>query len=267
MSRLLIPHEANWYEELHSVAYYGESDFERQIKQYLDEIFPAYYSFPLKKEVKYIGSKKKPDMGLLRKDFKEWWVIEIELENHSFLHVKSQVETFQMGEYNSILFANYIQQKIKILHNEDLNVEIIRKLINDTSPKILVIVDKEKSDWKAEFSKLDINVCTMQSYKAYDGKLAYRLVGEYPYLEQSNSHCRYHKAFKNTLEIHNPAILDGYLIDTLEILFDGRLTLWKINDMAQKNCITFLGSFNPLPDNYEYVIIRDSESKFYIKKA
>jgi hypothetical protein len=267
MSRLLIPHENNWYEELSSVAYYGETEFENCIKHYIDKIFPDFYSFQFKKDVKYNGSIKRPDLAMLKKDYSDWWIIEAELKQHPLNHVKPQVETFINGEYNYIITADYIRKQIKNLYKLNLDIEKIRNLILEKTPKVMVIVDDENDEWENELKSIGANLCTLQTFKAFNGNQAYRLVGNYPIIETSRSHCRYHKTFRNTLEIINPEIFTGYKYKTLDIYWNDQLTAWEIIEKKQKNKITFTGTSNPIPPNSEYVLIKDSQSKFYIKKV
>src|SRR3990170_5463553 len=95
MAKILVPSEESWYDELNTIAYYYEADYENLLKQHIGKIFPDFYTFNFKYPISSPGRKdRKPDMALLKKDLTEWWLIELELGGHPITHIREQVEVF-----------------------------------------------------------------------------------------------------------------------------------------------------------------------------
>src|SRR5437763_5969234 len=92
MSRVLVPADADWYDELKAVGYYGESDLEREVRQHVRSLFPDFYVFPFKTRImsQVTSEISKPDLAMVRRDFKAWGVIEVELAEHDIRHVLQQ---------------------------------------------------------------------------------------------------------------------------------------------------------------------------------
>src|SRR5437660_11986177 len=115
MARVLIPDDTMWYDELKAVGYYGESELEHFIRQHVTSVFPDFYVFPFKKDVMHRGTgiKKKPDLAMVRHDFKAWGIIEVELSGHKLNHVLEQTECFVEGYYNASEVATYMRRQIR----------------------------------------------------------------------------------------------------------------------------------------------------------
>ena len=94
MSRVLIPTDADWYDELKAVGYYGESDLEREVRQHVRSLFPDFYVFPFKTRIisRLTSQTNKPDLAMVRRDFKAWGVIEVELAEHKAYFATGKIE-------------------------------------------------------------------------------------------------------------------------------------------------------------------------------
>lgn len=266
MARLLTTDPPSWFDELNSVAYYGETEFEIELKQHLHNIFPNFYAFSYKLKVQNSdGVTKKPDLALLKKDYKEWWIIETELENHTLEHVKSQVEIFKSGIYNSFITSDYIYDKVKSEHRIILSKTKLRNLIMRETPKILVIVDSDKDGWTTELKRINVDLCVFQIFKNCKGKQAYRLSGQYPIIPEKQCFCRYHKTIANLIEVTKTNFLDTFSKKTVELVYDGKLTKWSIIRDHNKLYLRFLGQVNPIPPNNKYVLQIHNAKKLIIK--
>jgi len=266
MSRLLVTHDESWYDELNSIAYYYESEFENFIKQHIAKTFPEFYSFNFKMTINSPNKDpKKPDFGLIKKDFSEWWIIEVELGNHDFNHVRGQVEVFVNPEYNAIHFSNKICEQIKVEHNVTLKAKSVTSLLRKKDPNVLVITDESKNNWKEELNELGAYLCMFQIYKNKNGFHAFRLEGQYPIIIEKSSHCRFEKGLPNTLKILDNNLKKYVSTKDVKLYYNDKLTSWKPikgNDLF----LQFAGSFNPLSPNDNYIIEKDSQDKIYIKR-
>lgn len=267
MSKLLITSDSSWYDELNSVSFYGETEFQRALQQHISQIFHEYYAFPFSKTIKSKLGSSKPDLGLISKDLKEWWIIEVELGKHSLEnHVLVQIDNFRHGTYPVIIFAEYFKSKIFEHYNIHVSETKIKKLLTKQTPEILVVVDEDRQDWQAELKKRHAKLCLFQIFKNGRGSHAYRLHGGYPYISIDESHLKPDKYYgSNLLEVKNAKFIlkkTGYIA----IGYNGLQTKWKKITDKKKTFIRFIGKINPLPPNSTFNLIRDSNKRLVFIK-
>jgi hypothetical protein len=132
MARLLIPPKARWYDELRLVAYYREKDLEASIHQHAKAFFPHHYVFPFKKEVisNSTDEAKAGDLAVIRRDFSEWCVIEIEMYGHGLKHVLEQVRVFKDARYNVPEVAEYVRQQMRQHCNKSASLKRLTALFS-----------------------------------------------------------------------------------------------------------------------------------------
>src|SRR5688572_8745970 len=89
-----------WYDELAPTALY-ESDYERIFVRQAPTLFPGWLTAPFKcAVVGDDGETAKPDMALISHDYRQWWVVEVELSHHPFHgHVLPQVRRLASATY------------------------------------------------------------------------------------------------------------------------------------------------------------------------
>ncbi|TSA24356.1 MAG: hypothetical protein D4R67_11975 [Bacteroidetes bacterium] len=290
MARILTTYDSSWYDELNSVASYSETDFERRIKQHISKIFPDYISFGFKKTVQDNTFRNRPDLAMIRKDYKEWYIIEVELGSDYFPHVKRQIETFINGDYNPYSITEYIVKKIKEGHPfYRFDRQAIFELVSSTAPNVIVMVDRPKDDWFQEIDRIGGKNFIFQIYKNPKGTHhLFRLDGFYPKKRTKEVHCSFHKVMLDLLEIHDQEILlttqpkkkkmKTFLRsipflqklfptenpDELLIRYKDQLTSWGIVTMDGRLYLKFLGRVNPLPPEKSYVLFKDSNDNFHI---
>src|SRR5262245_11308178 len=109
MARILV--DGTWYDELAPTALF-EADYERIFVRHAGAIFPSWTTVPFKCDVVGDdGEKVKPDLALIGRDYKTWWVVEVELAHHSFAdHVLPQVRRLATGDYGEYQ-ANFLCRK------------------------------------------------------------------------------------------------------------------------------------------------------------
>jgi hypothetical protein len=89
MSRILV--NGQWYDALAETALY-ESDFERLVQTHAQRVFPAFCVAPFKCLVETEdGETAKADLALVSRDYRDWWIVEVELAHHPDSHVLEQV--------------------------------------------------------------------------------------------------------------------------------------------------------------------------------
>jgi len=266
MARILVTSDQSWYDELAVITSYYESEFERKIRQHIAYVFPDYHtiSFKLKVEAE-MREPKIPDLVMISKEYKDWWIVEVELSGHSLDHVKDQVIVFSEGTYNRFRVAEYISDKCKKEIDIDIDIEKLKELIKNQQPKVLVIVDEPKPEWETKLSKYGTNICVFQVFKNIKGDESFRLDGKYPEVAHSESHCRYHDKMPNMLVVLSPEILDIHENEDMEINYNGKTIKWKRIDDNGSVFLKLIGGINPVPTNKTYVLFKDAHNRFILK--
>jgi len=269
MSRVLIPIEATWYHELKAVGYYRESYLEREIQQHVNSLFPDFYVFPFKASVtsRTTGQTNKPDLAMVRRDFRAWGVIEVELSEHDVRHVLEQTRCFADGNYNAPEIAEYVNRQM--FRHCGINVKInrLRKLIGSELPTVLVIADADEADWQEQLRAAGIDLCIFQIFKSAHGTHIYRAHGDYPVVPAKVAQCRRHPSLPNMLEIiGNFEFKKLPRHNQIDIVFNSTLTRWAVVTDEKKNrYLQFIGKANPLSPNATYCLFSDSGHKYYFK--
>lgn len=202
ISKIWATTENLWYEELKVIAPYREYQYDRMIQSHLGTLFPEYYAIPYNKKITQAGRIKgsKPDFALIRKDFEEWWIIEVERIEDKLSHVVKQIEDFINGDYNSFSEAKYLSE------NCSLSQKDIYKATQN-NPKVMLIVDDMNSKWYEAFKDLDTTKCILKVYRNNKGLELYSISGDYPYIYEEESHCHFANFMQNLLLITNPDVL------------------------------------------------------------
>lgn len=266
MSRILVASEESWYDELNAIASYYEAEFERKIRQQVGAVFPDYHTSSFKLEIQTDQKEaRKPDLAMVHKDFRDWWVVEVELIGHSLSHVLEQVSVFTHGTYNSIRIANYLKDKNFAENAVCLDYNKLKEMIFNQQPQVLVIVDEQQSDWESELSKQGASVCVFQVYRNTIGNESFRLNGKYPECFYGESHCRYHRVIPNLLEVLSPSLLDEKEGEEVFVFYNDRSTSWKRIDEGQSVFLKLKGPVNPLPTNTSYVLLKDAHGRLIIR--
>jgi hypothetical protein len=127
---------------------FHEGEFERIITLQAPFLYPDYYVIPFKKTVSSPHGNSKPDLVFIAKDYKDWYVVEVEMTYHNFSsHIEPQMRNLSAAIYDDINVVNYICQK-----NLKLDTTKASKLIHDEPVKLLLILNEFNADWAKELS-------------------------------------------------------------------------------------------------------------------
>lgn len=222
MARLLMEH-TEWFTQIEPNTM-GEGDFERDIAIHAPDVYPEYHVLPFKQNVQYNGQTAKPDLVFIAKDYSEWRVVEIEMGYHSFnSHIEPQITILSNGDYNKS-HSDYLIRKYPYL----LNSIILEKLIINTPPKILLIVNEPKFDWKRNLLRYRTDLAIFELFKSHDGKEVYRVNGEYPtLLKKPSTTCSLHPITKRVLIVDDPIEISLPKEKIINILYNNCLTQWE----------------------------------------
>jgi len=270
MSRILVPLDNDWYDELNSIAYYGETELERWIKTHVQSVFPDFDVFPFKKDVisKRGDEYERPDLAMVRKDYGEWWIVEVELAAHSLGHVMEQTTVFVDGDYNPTETAEYMREQIRRELRKRADFKKLKGLVRSKSPKVLVIVDEDIQDWKANLAKNNVKLCVFEIYKSLKSHHVFRVFGEYPVTEEGGAHCRPLPQPPNVLEvIGRSSLSDLSKKKEIDVTYEEQLTRWAVIHDKGKRFLRFLGRVNPLSPVGTYSLFFDSTGKYHFRRS
>ena len=240
-SKLLILDD--WYEEFEPGTYV-EDTLERTIIARSNDVFPDYFTLPLKKTIEFNGESSQPDLCLIKKDYSRWYVIELELWKKPFKgHTETQIRVFSKGKYNATEISKYLARK-----EPELNELNLKNLILKDDPGVLIMVD-EYPDWANEAKKYPrTGILVFGMFDHPDGVEAYRIDGEYPIIEVDRSRCTFPKYPANMLIVSAPKILNITNGNEIIIIDNGRKTKWERLDISSTTYLIPKGQ-NPLNIN------------------
>jgi len=247
-----IDYNNTWYQEVTPRSYYLENDLERAIILNLEIIFPQFHALLFKKTlVDSVRLKNSiPDLAMVKSDYSEWYIIEVELGKHNKGHVVDQIQSFYNCGYLDE-HADYI-----FLQRPDLDLTKLKSMVAKVPPKFMVIVNEPKEDWVAELRKLRCKTCVFQIYHDFAGNPLYRLNGEHPFIYTHFCHCKYQKTLPYAIEVLETQFLESYGIENTHVVnieYNGRNFLWERQDDGSKVfliCNNDKPPLDPLRDRY-----------------
>ena len=210
---------------------------------------------PLINYVEAEEGRRRPDLALVDRSYRYWWVVEIEMAHHSlYHHVIPQVEVFARGKYE--------QRHCDYLHNKctNLNYAGLTDMIKGAQPRVLVVVNENVPRWREPIYRLDGLITVVEIFRSGRNHHILRINGDYPVGSDVNvvSACRLDNMLPRLLRIDSPAALGVANGESVEIRLDGRLTAWSRLDSSGDVWLTPRGR-NPLAVRRNYVIVRNSE--------
>jgi len=256
MARILVNGE--WYNEL-SVGSLYESEFEKLFLQEAQQIFPDYFAVPFKLTVESQYGNGKPDLAIIEKNYRHWFVIEVEKSNHSFeSHILPQVSIFSTAEYTDDT-AEALRSE-----NENLDIGKLKAMIKGKQPKVLIVVDALKAEWIKSLSRWEAMLSVFQVFRSEKNRHVFRLNGFTPKsTEGIFSDCYFEKIFKRQLVILSPAIIEESSNETLMINYNDTLSEWRRVDM--KNQVVLCPtSINPLDISKKYKLYKKENNSYIL---
>lgn len=256
--RLLLSEQ--WFDAVSSEGQY-ESEFESMILSRANSLFPQFYTIPFRIPVESEEGRKIPDMALLDRYYRFWWVVEVEMAHHSLYgHVIPQVEVFARGRYGED-HANHLANRC-----DDLDRTALQDMVLGAQPRVLVVVNRNVPDWVEPIHRLDGLVTVVEIFRSGRNQHILRVNGDYPASENPNvaSFCRLDNTLPNLLLVDSPAALGVISGEPITIGFNGGLTTWSRLDTSDRVWLVPSGR-NPLVANQEYLILRDSDNRLTLR--
>lgn len=223
---------SEWHYEL-SLFNLREAEFEFLLLENPSLFSDDCFLIPFKKTV-YApdGNSARADLAIIREDFSEWFVVEVEMNRHSFDgHVLPQVRTLRDAYYGPELIA-YIEEKVRELGRDCSQVE---NIIKGNSPTVIVIADRDCLDWRKRLETANVLFIAFELFKSEKNKYIFRVDGSLPSRPiEVLSYARFHGMLPRTLTIVSPAVLPADQDRPLRILFEGQTAEWRRCDIADQ---------------------------------
>jgi hypothetical protein len=220
MSRIL--HNDSWYSPVKSNSFY-EKTYEDKIIDNSNLLFPNYYCFYFKKVVNSMWGPGIPDLVLIDKQYREWIIVEVELEHHNLQgDVEQQVKIFSTGKFGRS-HAEYLFKK-----HPELDFEKLLPLVIGTQPSISVIVPIAKPSWWKNLLPYNAHIAVIEIWENNIGKQLLRVNGDQPSSMVEEFLTRVFRDSDVTskgLKVENSAVLPD--LPNIQIYIDGKVTLWR----------------------------------------
>lgn len=251
-----------WYEELAPNGVY-ESVYEAMIKANATYLWPRFYPVHFKANVYAQTEGVKADFVLVERDYSEWWVVEVEKENHSLEnHILPQTRKLRDAAYGDAE-AEQLCEKCS-----DLDITKVKAMLKDQQPGILVVVNKPKPDWIKPLSTVGAMLAIFEMFKADNNEHLFRVNGEHPVgSAEVISICRFDELMNRWLIVENPIALRVPNQSKIVIEFEGHSTEWTRYDVSGKVWLYTESGPNPLSDRFHYELTRRGDGQLAFRRA
>lgn len=221
MARLLLGYD--WFESIRSQSW-RESDYEAVVLNHAPSLFPAWRCVPFNETVVgEDGTRKKPDLALVDHDYRQWWVVEIELAHHDLYgHVIPQVDAFRTGDYGSA-HAQALHARVP-----DLDLRRLEAMVLGEPPNVLVVVDSPGTNWRAPLLERRVSLAIVEPFRGQGPTMAVRLNGDQPEPHPTIlTRCSRSGSIRRLWKVHSPAALPpGEVV--LAIEYQGIEARWSV---------------------------------------
>jgi hypothetical protein len=231
-----------------------ESDFERVVIDRGNLVFPDFFVVPFKTTVSSEDDSAKADLALVERNYRAWWVVEVELGNHSFeSHVLPQVRTLARASYGED------EGKALCANRPELELQRVLDMVKGKQPRVLVIVDAERKEWVQPLRSLEAELLVLQMFRSDRNEHVFRIDGHLPSSPISVvSGCSFDNLVPRFLVVHSPALLGVAAGKILSIRFGKYMTEWQRIDSQDKVWLAPARQ-NPLPRSETYQIVKSED--------
>ena len=264
MARILshndINDSARWYDQIEPSTMY-EAELESQILVHSEAVYPNYFVVPFKKTLRTFhpgtgeNDTVKADLAFIAKDYKEWWVVEVETGTQGLKsHAIPQVKKLSNADYKEEVVEYLVSQ------NGELVAGKVRRLVLETETKILVLMNRHLATWTAELNRIGVSVGIFEVFRGSGGGEILRVNGEYPSTYNDMvSNCYFHPGAKRLLGVEKPQNLDlPPNREVFRLTFNNCLTEWKRLNANGRVWLEPLHR-NPLKNTNKYQIFRRND--------
>ena len=171
VARLLASGE--WYDTVSPQSIY-ETDFEDILLANGELLYPTFITTKFKCKVNLEYGNGIPDLALVDKGYRQWWVVEVELSSHRLAgDVERQVSIFSSGIYGD-RHAEYLAQQ-----STDFDAESLLEMMRGRQPRVLVIVERLKPEWVTALARWEALIAVAELFRSKRDYIL-RVNGQHP---------------------------------------------------------------------------------------
>lgn len=263
----VLDYNLDWYDEVDGSTFY-EKDLERTLLHRLPVVYPDFIGIPFSLRIQAGTEKSDPDLAMVKNDYSEWYVIEVEMERHGWEgHVEKQVRVFTKGLYEKKRVADYMIKKdletnggvARLDHTKLLN------MIDMHQPKVMVVANEPVKDWISKVRKYNAFLSVFQIFRGVNGHEIYKIEGDTPFVFRSKSHCEILKGSSNILIVHTPTFIKEKHKENILITFLGKKTKWIRIDDGDKVRLILNGSTHYLQLEKKYILYLSESDEYFLE--
>jgi hypothetical protein len=210
------------YRPVSSRSFY-ESDYVASILLIADEIFPGFMCSRFSPLVESEHGAARPDLVLVDKLYRNWFVIEVELEHHSLsAHVEPQIRRLSSGFYSDSHATR--------LHDllPDSSLQDLVRLLRSSQPGVVVIAPEMRQAWVDALKTFGATLMVLQVFEDDLGNRIFNVDGE----EVKGLESHVVGTAQRTAAIRTGLSVSGISDDSLgtevDLLFEDEMTRWKV---------------------------------------
>jgi hypothetical protein len=256
MSRILIGDD--WFEQLATTSLY-EAEYEDLVSEKATILFPEYHIVPFKTMVFTDYEGTKADLALVDKQYRHWWVLEIELAHHPLHgHVLPQVRRLSQASYGEAE-ADFLCDHSPILARDK-----VRAMLKGGVPRVLVIANRFDPEWKLALDNLQAALMVIEVFRSGENAHIFRVQG-HPLISASNvvSECYLDPILPKLLILDSPGAITVPPGAKISIRFNDSITAWQRMESKDKVWLLPVG-LNPLQKNEKYNLLQRDDGSLIL---
>lgn len=257
MARLLIGNDT--YHTVSSSAFY-EVDYEGLVLSKAALLFPDHIVTPFKMTVRSEAGAVKADLALIERDYRQWWVVEVELAHHSLSnHVLPQIHKLATADYGPDV-AMYLSSQ-----DSSLDLSSLHAMLRGAQPQVLVIVDRLDPSWTQPLGAYGAAISIVEVFRSDRNDHVLRLNGHFPEpLGNLLSLLRFDATLPRLMILDSPAAIPRPSNTRISLDFNGATTEWMRVDTANRVWLAPMKT-NLLPPGRRYAIYRSDSDRLVIR--
>lgn len=200
-----------------------EQEYEQLLEGNAAALFPGFLFVPFKAQVYSDLGSRKADYALIDRQYRKWWVVEVELAHHPFNgHVLPQVEVLASASYGE-REAEYLAGQ----HSE-LDGDRLRAMMLGDQPQVLVVVNQPSPTWESELRMLGAVLVSVALFRSQLNDYVLLVDGRLPRVSADVlTRCRRSSLMPRFWEVESPGALPIERSETAAIEYEGRQTSWR----------------------------------------
>jgi hypothetical protein len=203
---------------------FAEIDFEAEVVQSLNCLFPEYWCGVFAGTFVLEGERRASDLAMIHKKLSHWFVVEVELAGHSLdRHVLPQVRCFRYGEPDQTCTSSLLSA-FSFLSREQAHA-----LLAHLPRYVAVVGNLPDPEWATALRALDVQYLTVTVYRDRNGRSAHEVEGLLAARTESLGFARF-SAIDNCLRINNRCGLNAGSLQIIDQF--GTPAIWTVREAS-----------------------------------